>query len=82
MSMSFLQREFSRLNEALRDESLSEKKEMLYAAQQAIAWALDPVAYKAPFRFITGRSASSEDCLACHGQPQSLCNDARTGLSR
>lgn len=78
--MSFLQREFTRLNEALRDESLSEKKELLYAAQQAIAWALDPLAYRSPFRFITGSSASSEDCLACLGQPQSLCNDAQSGL--
>jgi hypothetical protein len=36
----------------------------LYAAQQALAWALDPTGFAAPFTTITGTRADSEDCPA------------------
>jgi hypothetical protein len=62
--MGFLQREYERLNEALRGKTNTGQFAQLYAAQQAIAWASDPVTYKAPSVMLTGTPADSEGCLS------------------
>jgi len=69
--MSYLQREFDRLNAALRDAKNSNKFDALYVAQQAIAWASDPDAYKSPMVLITGTPEDSEGC-------QPSCNPAQS----
>ncbi len=69
--MSFLQREYERLNAALRDRKNANKHDLLYAAQQAIAWASDPGSYKSPLDLIRGTPADSEDCSARTHLPQS-----------
>jgi hypothetical protein len=69
--MGFLQREFDRLGAALRDENSTEKYDVLYAAQQAIAWASDPDAYKSPFAMITGTQEEPKDYLDESRPPRS-----------
>ena len=69
--MSFLQREYDRIGEALRDQKNANKHDLLYAAQQAIAWASDPEAYKSPLTLITSTPADSEDCSVRTRLPQS-----------
>jgi hypothetical protein len=69
--MSFLQREYDRINDALRDQENANKYDLLYAAQQAIAWASDPEAYKSPLNLITDTPANSEDCSERTRPPQS-----------
>ncbi len=46
--MSFVQRELSAISTALIDENNAGKRAELYAAQQALAWALEPSGYKRP----------------------------------
>ena len=36
----------------------------LYAAQQALAWAMQPDAFASPLATVRGSAASSEDCSA------------------
>ena len=69
--MSFLQREKDRLNRGLNDSTHTEKYDQLYAAQQALAWAIDPESAKAPFDMIMGIPGGSKDCLADPHPPQS-----------
>jgi hypothetical protein len=60
--MSFVQRELDRIRNAL--ESHPKRYAELYAAQQALAWALDPDAFNQPFNTILrGNLEDSEDCL-------------------
>ena len=77
--MGFLQREFDRLNLALGDPNNANKYELFYAAQQAIAWAMDPIGYKAPFEMITGTPADSKGCSERSRQPLSSNNNDRCG---
>ena len=51
---SYIERELQRIGQALRAEPNGEKYGELYAAQQALAWALDPNNYRAPTDAITG----------------------------
>ena len=61
--MSFVERELGRISDRLRQPSLPEDEyEKLYAAQQALSWALDPEGYRSPYDSITGIQAGSEDC--------------------
>jgi len=69
--MSFLHRELDRLGSALRDQKNANKYALLYAAQQAIAWASDPDAYKSPIALITDTPASSKDCSERTRLPES-----------
>ena len=52
--MSFVRRELDRIESALRESPAEDKYRELYAAQQALAWALDPACYRAPTDAITG----------------------------
>jgi hypothetical protein len=62
--MSFVARELDRISARLRDpEHLPPGKyELLYAAQQALAWTLEPEGFKAPYDAIMGIPAEPEDC--------------------
>jgi hypothetical protein len=46
--MSYIQRELDKIAVALRDPQSQERHQELYAAQQALVWALDPNCYRAP----------------------------------
>jgi hypothetical protein len=60
--IGFVQRELDRIAIALRQAPNPECYARLYAAQQALSWALEPTGFAAPFTVITGTPASSEDC--------------------
>lgn len=61
--MSFIQREIVRIRTALLDPAnAGEPYKRLYAAQQALAWATDPTAFKAPYSAVMGIQEGSEDC--------------------
>ena len=53
----FVQREIDRINTALNDEPGGEAYDRLYAAQQALSWALEPQGFKSPFDMIKGTQA-------------------------
>jgi len=50
--MGFIQRELERISEAVRarqaEHSATDEYRQLYAAQQALSWALDPDGFRAP----------------------------------
>lgn len=60
--MSFIQREIDRLNAAIIPDKPNQ--DSLYAAQQALAWALEPSGIKSPYEMITGIQEGSEDYSA------------------
>lgn len=62
--MSFVQRELDRISAALRADPQPNDYDLLYAAQQALAYAIDPEAAKAPLAMIRGTQAGSEGCSA------------------
>jgi hypothetical protein len=47
--MGVIQRELDRLEVALREPQTESRYCQLYAAQQALAWALDPTGFAAPY---------------------------------
>lgn len=50
--MSFIQRELEKVEKALREPQYAEQYDQLYAAQQALSWALDPYGFRPPFATI------------------------------
>lgn len=50
--MGFVQREIDRVNAALNKDPDGESYDRLYAAQQALSWALEPQGFKSPFDMI------------------------------
>jgi hypothetical protein len=62
--MSFIQRELDRIGAALGDKSNGENYERLYAAQQALAWALEPTGFRSPYNAIKGIPEAQEDYRA------------------
>ena len=67
--MSFVAREVERIREAI---TLGQDEDgRLYAAQQALCWALEPDAIMKPFEFVTGNAEETRDCSAHRRQPQS-----------
>lgn len=69
--MSFVQRELDHIRGALLDPQQVERHAELYAAQQALSWALDPEGAKSPFQMLTDTPAGSEDCSERSRPPQS-----------
>lgn len=61
--MGFIQREIDRLAMALREELDEKRYTQLYAAQQALAWALEPGGIKYPYDEIMGTEASEAGYL-------------------
>lgn len=69
--MGYIERELGRLHKAL-DEGVGDPRyPEIYAAQQALSWALDPQAFRAPMAYLKGIREGSVDCPACHSRPQS-----------
>ena len=62
--MSFVARELKRINMALNDPEYSEKYQELYAAQQALSWALDPYGFAKPYELVTDTLEGSKDYSA------------------
>ncbi len=62
--MDFIERELERISAALREQTTAEKYDRLYAAQQALSWALEPSGFMAPFKSITDTEEGSEGCLS------------------
>jgi len=70
--MSFIARELDRIGSRLRELHPSDLEyEKLYAAQQALSWALEPTGFKAPYDMIMGTPEGSEDCSARSHPPLS-----------
>ena len=59
--MTFVQRELHRLRIALLDHNHPKYQE-IWAAQQALAWALDPSEFAPPFDAIMGNGEAPGDC--------------------
>lgn len=77
--MEMIEREINRIRRILTNEPDNPKYDRLYAAQQALAWALRPNGFKSPFIMIMGTQEGSEDCLAEDRPPQSSDICARCG---
>jgi hypothetical protein len=74
--MSFIQRELDRIQNTLTTAQLSShRRAELYAAQQALVWALDPTGFKPPYDMIanaTDNPEGSGDCPEENGRSLSL----------
>lgn len=75
--MGIIQREIDRIRQNLIDGT--NRHDELYAAQQALEWALDPNGIKSPYTMITGTQEGSEGCLARRHQPRSSNTCSRNG---
>ena len=63
--MSFVQTELDRIGNAIRHSNPVPHYDELYAAQQALLWALEPETFKAPYDLlvpVSGILQGSEDC--------------------
>ncbi len=73
--MGFIERELERISEAVRarqaEQSDTDEYRQLYAAQQALSWALEPDGFRAPYETILGTPAGSADCSEHSRPPQS-----------
>jgi hypothetical protein len=69
--MRFLEKEADRLRSALTQTPAGAIYDRLYAAQQAVVWAVDPETFRAPYDLITGTPEGSEGCLAENGHSPS-----------
>ena len=70
--VGFVERELARIADALREPRFADQYDRLYAAQQALSWALEPDGFKRPFDMITtGIPAGTEDCSPSPGLPPS-----------
>ena len=77
--MGFIERELARLHKALDGAAGNPRQPEIYAAQQALCWALDPQAYASPFNFVTGTQGGLEGYPECHSRPQSSDISGLTG---
>jgi hypothetical protein len=59
--VGFVEREIHALNRAWVAESDAAKKDIIYAAQSALAWALEPNGIKRPLEYITGMEGEIGD---------------------
>ena len=66
--MSFIQRELDKISAALRDPNAADDYDKLFAAQQALSWALEPDGFASPYASIypdataPGNLEGSEGC--------------------
>lgn len=61
--MSFVARELARIQSALGNPE-DPKYPALWAAQQALSWALEPTAFASPYVALTGNQEGAEGCWA------------------
>jgi hypothetical protein len=70
--MSFVQRELDRIGTALQQPQSDNRYAELYAAQQALKWAIEPADFKSPYdMLVTSTPEDSEGCQAENGHSQS-----------
>ena len=70
--MGFVYRELERVTARLQAGPLrADEFGQLYAVQQALLWALEPIGFKAPYEVVTGIPAEPEDCRAGSGRSES-----------
>lgn len=69
--MSFVQREIDRIRSALLADPEGERYQELYAAQQALSWALEPNGFGSPIDVIMGTRVVREDCRVEFRPPSS-----------
>jgi hypothetical protein len=62
--MSFIQRELQRLGRALRNAPDGGDYAEIYAAQQALAWVLEPAVVQRPSLLLTSSEVGEADCWA------------------
>jgi hypothetical protein len=62
--MPLLARELAQISLALRDPDNREQYSRLYAAQQALSWALEPDGFRRPYDTIKDIQEGLEDCSA------------------
>jgi hypothetical protein len=67
----FVERELDRLRAAILDHGNAEKRNALYAAQQALEWAREPNGFAPPFAVAMGIREAREDCRAVSRPPLS-----------
>ena len=67
--MGFIERELARLGAAIVDPSNAERRDQLYAAQQALGWATEPTGVKSSYDMIMGIPGEPGDCP---GEPRPL----------
>lgn len=60
--MSFIQREINKISFTLRKTPDGLSYRELYAAQQALAWALEPDGTRSPFQMIMGTHVDLTGC--------------------
>lgn len=64
--MGFIERELKRISDAVRarqaGQSDTDEYRQLYAAQQALSWALEPTGFRAPCDTILDTPADAGDC--------------------
>jgi hypothetical protein len=63
--MSLIQKELDRIGETIRQPHPVPRYDELYAAQQALMWALDPETYKAPYDLLAATIGIPEDSEGC-----------------
>ena len=71
--MSPIQGELERLSRSLREPQSPERYAQLYAAQQALAWAVDPETYAGPESTIQCGLVQPPTCTQ---EAQANCSDA------
>jgi len=71
MPMGMIQRELDKIRRALQSDA--PRRSELYAAQQALEWALEPGGIKSPYLMITGIPGGSGDCPPESCPAQSGC---------
>ena len=76
--MDHIQVELDRISEKLRNYPDPNEHAGLFAAQQALEWARNPVAFQAPFVAVTGSSGDSTDYSGEIHPPQSSDTSVRT----
>lgn len=62
--MSFIQRELDKISVALVEKTNGADYDRLYAAQQALAWAIEPTGVRSPYNMIKGIAEAPEDYRA------------------
>ena len=70
--MRFIQRELDRIGEALRQPNPASRYDELYAAQQALLWALEPETFKAPYDLLASITDTPRDFKRLSGRNRSF----------
>lgn len=76
--MTYIQRELDRLERALDAGVGNPRYYEIYAARQALAWAVDPGAARSPYGYLMNTFSGSKDCLA--GSCRSPSSDTQRHL--